>query len=659
MAPDVQRPTDDPYALVGGNWPTESESAYHTAETNADALSTTARTQAESADDAAGKTDSQMRGKTADSVSDGYSRAAKQLNEQGQTYITISGWMVDGAAKIRTAKNRMTALVRAGTSEIRGALDSELAGTSVTPSSTTLIDHYRGEIKSVAAALVADLDAIGHSFVGDPGASRTPTYVRAATSTTAPTIEQAAVHHSITGEGPRAEPVQLPEMPRASAPSSNESPSVPGTPSTPSAPTHAVNPTLSNLISGSGPSGAPTAASTKSPSNSPASSGTPAGQAHQSNEQRQQIRPTGLPRIPSVALPDLPAAAADIATAVTSATAHQVPTAPSTPGSSQAPASTGFTPGVSGTPPMTPAPPAGLAPVGGLTPTPVTQAPPVAQGIPATPSSAAPAPSPQAPAPAPRGPVADLGWIQRNYGLAPGIDLPKSENTVASALFITDLSESEAHLHRVLATLRHQFESAGLGQPIAVARITRGFEHRTVYVTSDGLSIHPHGVLLPTGVLPLDEMTGLPATSEWLGSLMVTDKLVSLIPRGWTVEQVLSTVSGGESAQSTAQYQELVDAGELLVCKESRGRADARDDEALSLFARAAIGSRGCSELDVEGSRLRGARWVGVQPQGYLDVLARWYLSDAAESMSLGRWGEAVWASERYMSIRDNEKQVA
>lgn len=656
MAPDVQSPTDDPYALVGGNWPTESESAYHTAETNADALSTTARTQAESADDAAGKTDSQMRGKTADSVSDGYSRAAKQLNEQGQTYITISGWMVDAAAKIRTAKNRMTALVRAGTSEIRGALDSELAGTSVTPSSTTLIDHYRGEITSVSAALVADLDAIGHSFVGDPGASRTPTYVRAATSTTAPTIEQAAVHHSITGEGPRAEPVQLPEMPRASAPSSNESPSVPGTPSTPSAPTHAVNPTLSNLISAS-PSGTQPSPSAKSPSTP---SGTPAGQqqAHQQPEQRQNAKSPVLPRIPSIPLPDLPATASTITTVVTSAAAHQLPTAPTTPGSSL-PASTGITPGVSGAPPVLPTPPAGLSPIGGGMPTaPVVQAPPVAQASPASPPPGAQAPA-QSPAPAPRGPVADMAWLQRTYGLAPGLELPKPENPIAPVLFITDLPEGEAHLHRVLATLRQAFDQTGWGQPMAVATIRRGFESMTVYVTADAISIHPLGILLPSEVLPLDEMPGTPVTSELSGSLMVTEKLVALIPREWTVEQVLSTVSGGENSQSTEQFQLLVEVGELLECRGVRGRSDVTDDEALSLFARAAIGSRGCGDLDSDSARLQAARWVGTQPSGYGEVLSRWYLSDAAEAMSAGRWGEAVYSSERYMNLADTKKQVA
>ncbi|WP_237082903.1 hypothetical protein [Mycobacteroides abscessus] len=255
--------------------------------------------------------------------------------------------------------------------------------------------------------------------------------------------------------------------------------------------------------------------------------------------------------------------------------------------------------------------------------------------------------------------MADLGWIQRNYGLAPGIDLPKSENTVASALFITDLSESEAHLHRVLATLRHQFESAGWGQPIAVAAIKRGFESRCIYVTSDGLSIHPHGVLLPSEVLPLDEMPGVPATSELCGSLMVTEKLVSMIPRGWTVEFLLSTVSGGEDSQTAEQFQQLVESGELLVCKDSHGRDDVEVDEALSMFARAAIVSAGCGDLDVESARIRAARWIGTQPADYLEVLARWYLSDAAEAMSRGSWGEAVLACERYMSIQKSRSQAA
>lgn len=252
-----------------------------------------------------------------------------------------------------------------------------------------------------------------------------------------------------------------------------------------------------------------------------------------------------------------------------------------------------------------------------------------------------------------------MAWIQKSYGLAPGLDLPKSENHIAPMLFIADLPEDVAHLHRVLATIRHQFEASGWSQPLAVGLIKRGLEHRTVYVTADGLSLHPHGVLLPHGVTPLDEIPGIPSHSRLAGSLMVTEKLTPLIPREWTVEQVLSTVPGGEASQSAEQYQELVDAGELLNCSVSRGRDDVDADEALSVFARAALGSGGCGELDVEAARIRATRWVGIQPSGYLDVLSRWYLSDAAEAMSRGSWGEAAWASEKYMSIRDAEKQVA
>ncbi|SHU30709.1 Uncharacterised protein [Mycobacteroides abscessus subsp. bolletii] len=101
-----------------------------------------------------------------------------------------------------------------------------------------------------------------------------------------------------------------------------------------------------------------------------------------------------------------------------------------------------------------------------------------------------------------------------------------------------------------------------------------------------------------------------------------------------------------------------MDAGELLVCKDSRGQDDVGVDEAMRVFARAA-GSAGCGDLDTESVRLRGARWVGVQPAGYRYVLARWHLSDAAESMSQGRWADAVRASEKYMSIMDAKSKAA
>lgn len=140
---------------------------------------------------------------------------------------------------------------------------------------------------------------------------------------------------------------------------------------------------------------------------------------------------------------------------------------------------------------------------------------------------------------------------------------------------------------------------------------------------------------------------------------MVTDKIKSLIPRGWEVQSMLSTLPADENHQSPEQYQELVGAGKLLPCKVSRGRDDVEVGEAMRVFARAAIGSAGCSDLDVESSRLRGSRWVGVQPSGYLEVLGRWYLSDAAESMSEGRWGDAVYASEKYLGLVEPKSQAA
>ncbi|MBV0918213.1 hypothetical protein KC238_13230 [Mycobacteroides chelonae] len=658
-APDVTKPADDPFNLIGSHWPVESEGSYHAAELVSDAAATTSQGQAHSATDARSKMVGEE-GKTAESVSDGYDHLSARIHEQAIHFTTISGWMVDAAAVVRTAKTNISDLVSAGTSEIREALDSELKGTPVTPSSSELGDKFRGEIASISSKLTTDLDGIGHSLAGAPGASTTPAYVRTEPTSTAPTIREAA-HQEASGQAPEVTPQKLPEMPRASTPSTPESPSAPGAPSSTVTP-HPVNPTLAGLISGSGSSGTPASPSAKSPSL--ASSGTPAGQQQgsQPNETHQDSKTPVLPRIPSITLPGLPAAAESIVTAVSSAaTGHQLPTstATSTPGSSQAPASTGFTPGTSGTAPVLPTPPAGLAPVGGLPTPPVVQAPPASQGAPAAPSPGVQTPSPASPSPAPRGPVADLGWLQRTYGLAPGLDLPKPETTGIPALFIAELPEPEATLHRALASIRHQFEQAGWSQPIAVGLIRRGFETKTVYVTADGLSIHPAGILLPTGVFPLDEMPNGPSAPELLGSLMVSDKLRSLIPRTWEVESMLSTVPGGEGSQSSEQCQELVESGELLDCKRSRGRDDVDVDEALSMFARAAIGSAGCGELDVEAARIRAGRWVGTQPAGYRDVLARWHLSDAADAMSRGAWGEAVYASEKYMSVNQARSQAA
>lgn len=643
---------DDLYSLVGDSWPSESENSYHTAKVAAEDASTTASVQSESATDAGPKMGDEH-GKTADAVSSGYSAAARQLSEKSRHFTTISAWMEDAAVKVLDTKRHIRHLVRTATSEIEDAITSETEGRPANPSSSELITKYRDEIKSVAKTLTTDLDAIGHSLAGDSGASRTPSYISVSTAPTPEHPDPHASAASYTGDhhAPAPEPHQLPEMPRAVTTPTTESPSTPSAPSSTGAP-HITNPTLSNLISGgqsASPSGTPnstSASSTKSPSS--ATSGTPAGQA-------QQIRPTDFPRIPSIPLSNAPAVAADIATAVTSSVGHQLPaTTPATP---LAPASTGITPGTSGTPPM---PPGGL---GGLPTPPVVQAPPAVQGTPASPPAGVQTPSaPQTPAsaPAPRGPVVDATWLQRTYGLSPSLELPKPENTHVPALFIAELPDNEAHLHRTLATLRQAFEDMGWSQPLAAASIRRGFEVKTVFCTADALSIHPHGVLLPAGVTPLDEMPGTPIDSRLEGSLMVTEKLAALIPRGWEVEGLLSTVPSDEHHQSAEQYQELSEAGELLPCKVSRGRSDVTDDEALRVFTRAAIGSRlGCSDLGTENARIRSARWIGMQPVDYLDLLGRWYLADAADAMSAGNWGDAVYASEKYQRFVEPKYQAA
>ncbi|SKF72765.1 Uncharacterised protein [Mycobacteroides abscessus subsp. abscessus] len=664
MAPqhDLEKPMDDPYSLVGDSWPSESENLYHTAKVAAEDASTTASVLSESATDAGSKMGDEH-GKTADAVSSGYSAAARQLSEQSRNFTTISAWMEDAAVKVLDAKRHIRHLVRTATSEIKDAITSETEGRPANPSSSELITKYRDEIKSVARTLTTDLDAIGHSLAGDPGASRTPSYISVSTASTPEHADPHVVAASYTGDhhAPQVTPTKLPEMPRATSPSTTESPSGAGAPSTPAS--SALHPTLANLIGGgqgSAPTGTPsgTAMPRTPPQGSPSTSAST--QTHPPTEHHQDSKSPVLPRIPSLLLPNIPAAAESIVTVVSSATAHQLSTAAPSTITPSTPASTGITPGVPGTPPMAPVTPAPLTPIGGggglSTPPAVQPATPAVQGAPASPS---PAPQ-QTPPPSPtRSPAADLNWIQQRYGLAPGIETPKSENVPLPALFIADLPESEALLHRVLATIRQQFETSGWSQPLAVATIKKGFETRTVYVTSDGLSIHPHGVLLPHGVTPLDEMPGAPTYPELSSSLMVTDKLAALVPRGWEVEGLLSTMTADEHHQSAEQFQALVEGGELLGCTVSRGHNGVTADEAMSTFARAALGSQGCSDLDSESARLRAARWVGVQPVDYLGLLGRWYLSDAAASMSQGRWGEAVYASEKYLGLVDTKSQAA
>lgn len=654
MAPqlDVEKPADDPFALIGPSWPVESESAYHSAEVMADDASTTAQSQAQSVADAEGKMTGE-KGKAADSVSDGYGNAATHLGEQSQNLAAISAWMTDAAGKIRGAKKHIANLVSAGTSEIRDAFSSETTGTAVSPSSSELTAKYRGEIASISTKLKMELDNIGHSLHGDVGASTTPAYVRTAPASTAPTIQQAA-HQEASGESPAPDPVHLPEMPRATATTTAETPSTPSTP-------HPMNPTLASLISPQGASTAAPSTSTGSGTQSTSGANTPTGQqqGHQPTGQHHQSKSLAPPTIPSIPLPDLPVAAATIATAVTSAAnGPLLPTAPAST-APQVPASTGLTPGSSGTAPVPPVSP-GLGPIGGLGTPPVVQAAPAPQGTTSTTAPGVQTPAQQSPPAPARGPLVTAEWLQRTYGLSP-LDLPKPETALVPALFIASLPEDEAHLHRALVSIRQAFEQADWGQPLAVATIRRGLESCTVYTTTDAISIWPQGILLPTGVIPLDEMPNRPAVSELPGSLMVVEKLTSLIPRGWTIEHLLSTVPGGENSQSIEQYQALVEAGELLPCKVSRGRDDVTESEAVSAFALAVLGQNagGISDLGTDSARLRAARWVGVQPTGYLDVLSRWYLSDAAESMGRGRWDEVVYAIEKHVSVRAVKSQSA
>ncbi|SLG17107.1 hypothetical protein [Mycobacteroides abscessus] len=651
---DIQRPHDDPFGLVGDNWVQESESAYTTAESSADDAGSSAASQARVAMDAASKMVDE-KGHTADSVSGAYGSLAGQLLEQSRHFTTIAAWMTDTASEIRGAKKHIASLVATGTSEIKDALTSELQGTPITPSSNALITQYQGDIARVKTKLETDLDAIGHSLAGTPGSTHTPSYVSVPVSSTPEHADPRASMASYTGTpgAPVPEPHQLPPMPRATTTQPAESPNATSTPSAPAAP-HSMNPTLANLIGGgqgSTPTGTPSGTSA---THTPTSPSTQSTQSHQPTEQHQAPRPAGLPHIPSLPLPNIPAAAESIATAVSSATAHQLPTAPSTTITPSTPASTGITPGTPGTPPVTPVTPAPLAPIGGGG----LSAPAVTQPVTPVPQATPAAPSPQQTSP--RSPVVDATWLQRTYGLSPSLELPKPENTHVPARFIADLPESEAHLYRVLATLRQEFGQSGWSQPLAVATIRRGFETKTVYVTADAVSIHPAGVLLPHGVLPLDESPSIPTYSEMAGSIMVTEKLAALLPRGWEPESLLSTVPGAEQHQTVEQFQELSEAGELLDCKVYRGREGVTDDEALRMFARAAIGSRlGCSDLGTENARIRSARWIGTQPVGYGEVLSRWYLADAAESMSLGNWSDAVYSSEKYLSVVDTKKKVA
>ncbi|MBE5454146.1 hypothetical protein E3G52_001019 [Mycobacteroides abscessus] len=664
---DKKKPSD-PYSLIGaGQWPAESESRYLDLETDMKDIGRVASEGSGTAKNDADDVEDNFKGRTGEASSGSLHGHYGSLDALSTDAVSFGEQFYAAAQQVGTTKSDIARIVREANPKIKTALDAEAEG-KPTPdgkSSEALKTEYRAEIAATAADYATKMSAITAALTADPSAPAPAPRAARGTNDPGQRLGREMTPAQMTGLSRQLglDPGQLPvptqpDMPRA-LPPNTPSAQTPGHAPAPSVP-------VSPMGTGIPASGTP-AASSAGETTSHSGEGTPVSQqnstpgdhqvtpaSHQEPSHREADRPHD--RVPAggvnVPLPDpttLLASGAEagaqlLGPALSASGAAQPPT---TVTPSVVPASTGITPGIPGTAP-------GLAPMGPSAPATMVPSNPVMPSSPATPTApgvqvpagpAAQAPAPTAPSTPGSQPVT-AAWLHERFGtpLPPSTET-KTELTVP---FLVGLDEEVAHLHTALATLRSQFEQAGWSGPLAVARITRGLEVRTVYATADALSLWPRDVRLPDGVEPLGQIPGIADGRGLLGALIPQAKF-SLLPEDWEVEHVVSTVSGDTgqpvTVQSQDEHQAVVEAGEALHASRSRGDDTLTEDDVMPDFAMAVLSARSRTiDFDDDGSALRAARWVGVQPSGYTDILADWLLADAIASFTASRGGEAAYS---------------
>lgn len=308
----------------------------------------------------------------------------------------------------------------------------------------------------------------------------------------------------------------------------------------------------------------------------------------------------GVPSTPAAGAPTPPAPAA------TPAAGAPAPPAPAAPGAS-AP--------TSGTPSNTPTAPVSSAPAAGAT----SQL--------------------SAIAPARDGGVAGPGIVP---AAVPAGGNPGAVQHMGSANY----TDAERRAGAVAAAVNTAFARAGVVSPVAVALLKDGL---SVFVTSDGLGVLPHGVALPVDVIPLSalvevndlfrqDMTGC----QNPGYVLKTVVDLGLIE---DVRAIVATDNGTTEGVTYVTANDLKGASPLsLVVHRDQFAGISVDDIAEAIeTVRRDWGL--ASKLSVEDALLNVtlSRWETVNDPQASKALAAWMIADAEESAANGRTGEAAY----------------
>lgn len=639
---DIEKPTEDPYNLIGSNWISYSESAYADAEKDAKSSATAAHDWAVKASAAAQQMPDDLTGQTGTTAEANYNSGNTALTTMQTNLTTVAGWMLDCSERVRTAKMTITAKVETGTAAIDKAVQQMRDGKNPDPDAAKLKKQYKDDIANIATTLKSDLENIGK------GGIITPAYVRAPQSTPEnPFATAQAVAKYTSGNTPKVDnPVHMPTMPMAVQNVENPT-------RTPIAPTPVAS--------------APALPTPGIPASAPQASGLPvvgnignvaspqAPSAPQANTSAAQVPPSasktdtpntqpveGIP-LPGIPLPSGLIPSIAIPTEVASAGSAAPPV---TPPPTSIPLGNGITPGVSlGAPGVATPSAVPLTPLTPLTPNaaqPIASAPAVPTTPPPT-TSTPPPTTTTTTTPTPKPPV-DTGtggvWTQT---VAHQSDSPTQGAEAAAAVGFV-LPEEAPLLHKVLATLRDQYRSAGWNTPLAVARVHKGAESCIVWTTGDGLSLWVPGVTVPEGVYPLDSLV-IPLHVGTFGSTDVATKLAHhLDGTDWETGFILTTTKN-ETPRGIplvlTQYPD--DAATILSDDEPLPLAVTRADamtgwwdtaDPMVAITRVTLGMAGAPKNFTDAAlNLIRMRWSDEQPSGYLEALTEYHRADANDAI--------------------------
>lgn len=207
-------------------------------------------------------------------------------------------------------------------------------------------------------------------------------------------------------------------------------------------------------------------------------------------------------------------------------------------------------------------------------------------------------------------------------------------------------TDAERRAGSVIAAINSSLARAGVVSPVAVALLKDGL---SVFTTSDGLGVLPHGVALPEDVIPLSELVEI---NEFFrqdmtgcinpGYIMKTVVELGLIE---DVRTIVATDNGTTEGVTYVTTAELKGAPSLpLVIHRDQFAGIEPEDIADAI---ATIRSDwGITEKTTVEEALLGltlARWETVSDPQAAKVLATWMVADAEESVANGRIGEAAY----------------